>query len=235
MRPGTFPPRLQSDGSSQPFGTLAVEALPDVTPISRALPENSIRHVASGAILKPGREQANMDSTEGATAFDRDSISAVTVNFSETSQLLLSAGNVTATLHSVVDFSVSAIEGCDLAGLFLIDGVAVTAPVHTDPIVVEIHALQQQTDEGALPRRCCPPSRVLRRRFGQGPPLASLRSARDRGRDTQPAGCSFGGQFTTRGPQPLCPLPGCPWGRRPSESVHFGIVGGHWSLGFALP
>jgi hypothetical protein len=110
--------------------------------------KNSIRRVASGAILKPRRELAAMNSTQAATTFDRASISEVTVNFSETSRMLFSAGNVTATLHSVVDLSVSTIEGCDFAGLFLIDGDVVTTPVHTDPIVVEIDALQHQTDEG---------------------------------------------------------------------------------------
>ena len=48
----------------------------------------------------------------------------------------------------MVDLSVSTIEGCDFAGLILIDGDVVTTPVYTDPIVIEIDALQQQTDEG---------------------------------------------------------------------------------------
>jgi GAF domain-containing protein len=89
-----------------------------------------------------------MDSTEEATTFDRDSISEVTASFSETAQMLFSAGNVTATLHSVVDLSVSTIEGCDFAGLYLIDGDVVTAPVHTDPMVLNIDVFQRQTREG---------------------------------------------------------------------------------------
>ena len=42
----------------------------------------------------------------------------------------------------------STIEGCDFAGLFLIDTGVVTTPVHTDPIVVEVDTLQHQTNEG---------------------------------------------------------------------------------------
>jgi len=43
---------------------------------------------------------------------------------------------------------VTTIEGCDFAGLFLIDGDVITTPVHTDRIVVDVDALQQQTGEG---------------------------------------------------------------------------------------
>ena len=70
------------------------------------------------------------------------------VNVSVTARTLFSAGSVTDTLVSVVELGVSTIEGCDFAGLFLLDGRMVTTPVHTDPIVVEVDSLQQQTGEG---------------------------------------------------------------------------------------
>ena len=48
----------------------------------------------------------------------------------------------------MVELAVATIDGCDFAGLFLIDGDTVSTPAHTDPIVVEIDALQHSTGEG---------------------------------------------------------------------------------------
>ena len=69
-------------------------------------------------------------------------------NFSETARILFAAGSVTDTLAQVVELAVATIEGCDFAGLFLLENDVVTSPVHTDPIVNEIDALQHQTGEG---------------------------------------------------------------------------------------
>jgi GAF domain-containing protein len=89
-----------------------------------------------------------MDFSEGPATIDWDSFSEFTASFSATAQTLFSAGGVTHTLASVVEMSVATIEGCDFAGIFLIDGGEVTTPSHTDTIVVEIDALQHQTGEG---------------------------------------------------------------------------------------
>ena len=89
-----------------------------------------------------------MESTEGLSRVEEDFISEFALSFSATAQSLFSAGNVTDTLVSVVELAVSTIEGCDFAGLFLIDTGVVTTPVHTDPIVVEVDTLQHQTNEG---------------------------------------------------------------------------------------
>jgi hypothetical protein len=70
------------------------------------------------------------------------------VSFAETARTLFAAGSVRATLASVVELAVLTIDGCDFAGLFLIDGDTVITPVHTDPIVVKIDALQHSTGEG---------------------------------------------------------------------------------------
>jgi hypothetical protein len=81
-------------------------------------------------------------------AIQQDSFSEFAFRFSESARILFSAGSVTETLASVVKLSVTTIEGCDFAGLLLIDGDAVTTAVHTDPIVVEIDAFQHRTGEG---------------------------------------------------------------------------------------
>jgi GAF domain-containing protein len=86
---------------------------------------------------------------------DRDSLSELALNVTGTAQALFAAGSVTDTLASVVELAVATIDGCDFAGVFLLDGDIVTTPVHTDPFVVEIDALQNQ--------------------FGQGPCLDAIR------------------------------------------------------------
>jgi GAF domain-containing protein len=48
----------------------------------------------------------------------------------------------------VVSLSVATIEGCDFAGLFLLDGVTVTTPVRTDPVVDLIDKFQHDSSEG---------------------------------------------------------------------------------------
>ena len=60
-----------------------------------------------------------MDIAEGPSTTDRGSFSEFALSFSETAQILFSAGSVTETLASVVDLAVATIEGCDFAGLFL--------------------------------------------------------------------------------------------------------------------
>jgi GAF domain-containing protein len=77
-----------------------------------------------------------------------ESFSEFALSFSATARTLFSAGSVTDTLASVVELAVSTIEGCDFAGLFLLDAGLVTTPVHTDPIVAVVDSLQQQTGEG---------------------------------------------------------------------------------------
>jgi GAF domain-containing protein len=79
---------------------------------------------------------------------DRDVISELSRNVGEMAQVLFTAGTVTDTLSSVVDLAVATIDGCDFAGIFLLDGVVVTTPAHTDPFVIAIDALQQSLAEG---------------------------------------------------------------------------------------
>ena len=77
-----------------------------------------------------------------------DPLAALTTNLSETAQILFSAGSVHSTLEQVVAVAVHTIEGCDFAGLFLLEGDVVVTPVHTDPVVEEIDTLQRDSGEG---------------------------------------------------------------------------------------
>jgi hypothetical protein len=72
----------------------------------------------------------------------------LTTTISQTMRALYSAGSVGDTLVQVVELSVSTIDGCDFAGLFVLDGDRVTTPVSTDPIVIELDRLQHRSKEG---------------------------------------------------------------------------------------
>jgi GAF domain-containing protein len=89
-----------------------------------------------------------VDFSEGFPTIDRDSLSDLSRNVAETAQVLFTAGSVNDTLISVVELAVATIEGCDFAGIFLMDGDLVTTPVHTNPIVAETDSLQRQSGEG---------------------------------------------------------------------------------------
>ena len=82
------------------------------------------------------------------TASGGDPSSAATVDFFETARAVLSAGSVEDTLSEVVGLAVATIEGCDFAGIFLIEDGAVVTPVHTHPAVVDFDSLQHISGEG---------------------------------------------------------------------------------------
>ena len=89
-----------------------------------------------------------MDSGEGPSTIERDTLTELSHTVSQTALTLFSAGSVIDTLASVTELAVTTIEGCDYAGLFLMEGSTVTTPVHTDPAVLKADALQHQTAEG---------------------------------------------------------------------------------------
>jgi GAF domain-containing protein len=79
---------------------------------------------------------------------ETDPTSELTTNISQTVSALFSAGTVKDTLAQVTNLAVSTIEGCDFAGIFLVRDNVVTTPVSTDPVVIEVDALQHDTGEG---------------------------------------------------------------------------------------
>jgi len=88
-----------------------------------------------------------MDPIEGNT-IGREPLADLTESLSEIAGVLFSAGSVTNTLAQVVAVAVHTIEGCDFAGLFVMEGGVVVTPVLTDPIVEIIDTLQHQAAEG---------------------------------------------------------------------------------------
>ena len=90
-----------------------------------------------------------MEPTEPEAGLVEDPVSELSLNFSEAARTLFAAGSVTDTLVQVVELAITTIEGCDFAGFFLLVGEnIVDSPIHSDPIVDEIHALQHETGEG---------------------------------------------------------------------------------------
>ena len=89
-----------------------------------------------------------MDIDSGRRIVEQPSFSEFALTFSETARILFTAGSVTHTLSRVVELAVATIEGCDFAGLFLVEGDVVTTPVHTDPLVAVIDGLQHRTGQG---------------------------------------------------------------------------------------
>jgi hypothetical protein len=77
-----------------------------------------------------------------------DPTTELTTGIAETARALFSAGSVGDTLQQVVDLAVESIDGCDFAGVFLLEGDSITTPVHTHPVVIEIDALQHRCGEG---------------------------------------------------------------------------------------
>jgi GAF domain-containing protein len=89
-----------------------------------------------------------MNPIDGESTIDTDPFSELAANISDSARILFSAGGVANTLAQVVMVAVETIEGCDFAGLFLIEGDIVVTPVHTDPIVEAIDMLQRDSGEG---------------------------------------------------------------------------------------
>jgi GAF domain len=77
-----------------------------------------------------------------------DSFSDIAHDFSESARSLFSFDSVLDVSAKAVELAVANIEGCEFAGLFLLDGDVVNTPASTDSIVPAIDALQQQTIEG---------------------------------------------------------------------------------------
>jgi GAF domain-containing protein len=69
-------------------------------------------------------------------------------DFGDLARAVLSAGDEKDTLAAVIELAVGTIEGCDHAGIFLLEGNAVTTPAGSGPVVTELDIVQRDTGEG---------------------------------------------------------------------------------------
>lgn len=89
-----------------------------------------------------------MDRSEASAKTSEEVSAELVANVSQTVHALFLAGSVEATLQMVVDLAVTTIEGCDLAGIFLIESNEIVTPASTDAAVMEIDELQRDHREG---------------------------------------------------------------------------------------
>jgi GAF domain-containing protein len=72
----------------------------------------------------------------------------LSVGVAEAAVSLFTAGDLRAVLERVVALATETIDGCDHAGVFLVEQGDVTAPAATSAVAAELDALQQQFGEG---------------------------------------------------------------------------------------
>jgi len=72
----------------------------------------------------------------------------LTTNIAAMVGSLLATDTVDGTLAEVVGLAVTTIEGCDFAGICMLEGNRLETPVFTDPIVADLDGLQRETGEG---------------------------------------------------------------------------------------
>ncbi|MDP9070733.1 MAG: GAF and ANTAR domain-containing protein [Actinomycetota bacterium] len=68
--------------------------------------------------------------------------------FAEIARDLLSADSVEGTLQRIVDRAVETIEGCDHAGVSLVQPKGISTPAASDEVPPGVDAIQYETDEG---------------------------------------------------------------------------------------
>jgi len=79
---------------------------------------------------------------------------------------LFAADTVQGALAQVVNLAVSTIEGCDFAGIFVLEGQSVTTPVCSDPLVIVLDGLQHGAGEGPCLDALSRPSAVYAEDLG---------------------------------------------------------------------
>ncbi|MHB1717155.1 MAG: ANTAR domain-containing protein [Acidimicrobiales bacterium] len=85
----------------------------------------------------------------GETATEEEELAAsLSAEVSNVALTLFAAGSVVDTLGEVVRLAVDTVEGCDYAGIFVVEGGVITTPVRTGDVVGEVDALQHRAGEG---------------------------------------------------------------------------------------
>ncbi len=69
-------------------------------------------------------------------------------SLAELAVALFAPGTVAGTLQRIVDLAVAAIEGCDAAGILVVEDELVVTVAATDPLVLDLDLLQFEADEG---------------------------------------------------------------------------------------
>ena len=68
--------------------------------------------------------------------------------FADVARALLDADDVEATLKKITTLAVETIDGCDHAGVSLVQGRRISTPASSDAVPGQVDAIQYQTDQG---------------------------------------------------------------------------------------
>jgi putative methionine-R-sulfoxide reductase with GAF domain len=68
--------------------------------------------------------------------------------FAEVARALLGEDDVQATLLKITALAVETIDGCDHAGISLVEGRKIGTPAASDDVPVQVDAIQYETDQG---------------------------------------------------------------------------------------
>jgi len=108
--------------------------------------EEKLEDRTSGSQLA-GRDPAGTEDTRAEDA-GTDQVTVFAAEFLASARALFAAAGVEETIARVVEMAVEAIEGCDVAGLLLLEGDALSTPVHSDRAVADLDDLQRLSGEG---------------------------------------------------------------------------------------
>jgi ANTAR domain/GAF domain len=89
-----------------------------------------------------------MGVTEPPTEGEEAVSTSLTIGLPEVARSLLADGSVDATLDRIVTAAVGTIDGCDSAGVFVVQAGDVTAPAAAGAVAAELDALQRQLNQG---------------------------------------------------------------------------------------
>lgn len=78
----------------------------------------------------------------------KKSLDEVESDLSEVALALFAPGTLEDTLQQIVSLAVATVEGCDHAGILLVEKDEVFTRVYSDPIVVALDEFQRETNEG---------------------------------------------------------------------------------------
>lgn len=112
----------------------------------------SLEHASTMAYrfgqVRDGGAGYKMSGTEPPAEGEEAPATDPSIGLPEVARSLLADGSVDATLARIVAAAVSTIDGCDSAGVFVVQGGYVTAPAAAGALAAQLDVLQRELNEG---------------------------------------------------------------------------------------
>jgi hypothetical protein len=77
-----------------------------------------------------------------------DETLAMAADFANAASSLFAAGSLERTFAQIIEIAIGTIEGCEYAGILLVEGDTTPTSIHTDPFIAEVDTLQLVLGEG---------------------------------------------------------------------------------------